>query len=92
MPLLKRRKRTKVSIVGVIFHGRGRNYDFKTILPLELGEKVVVQTAQGLTIAEVFKYSNHNPKINYKWIVAKLNMKELERKHINNLKTLGIKY
>lgn len=88
MSTLKRR--TKVSFVEVLFHGRGRTYTFKTIEKLYPGDKVIVRTKKGLGTAEVHRADVEEPKFKCEWIVGWFNMEEIATKHFAKLKQLGI--
>jgi len=96
MTTLKRRKKppvTPVTYVTVLFNKRGRQYTFKTILELKENATVMVRTVQGLTFATVFK-TNVKPfdkSIKYNWVIAEIDMEQLESQHKADLKSYGIK-
>lgn len=82
---------TTVNLIKVTFR-RGRNYTFKTIIPdLKEGDKVIVRTRDGITLANVFQPdSKYNPTINYNWILGKFDTKKIEADFLERLKQLGI--
>lgn len=92
---LNRRKRIHngFTYVTVIFNQRGRQYMFKTILKLKPNMKVLVKTAQGLTFGTVFKtdVKPFDNSVELNWVIAIIQMNEMEISHFNELKRLNIK-
>lgn len=78
-----------VRTVGVRFQGLGKTYTYKTRLPLEIGDSVVVETSsnglQVVTVARIDEDPDIAPDsaIDYKWIVCKVDLetytKDVER-------------
>jgi hypothetical protein len=49
-------------------------YSFKTILDLEKGDSVVVDTINGLQVAKVVKVTDIVPSIATKWVISKVDL------------------
>lgn len=59
-----------------------KSYQFATdIEDLKAGDKVVVDTRNGLTIAQVEKYAEPNPSLKeFKWVVQKIDIDKHEQR------------
>lgn len=93
MPQLQRRQpRTIIGFVKVSFHGTSRLYTFKTVLNLKIGDRVIVRTQKGLTLATVWGLkASVNPVIKYNWIMEKFDENEIETRFYELMEKLNIK-
>ncbi len=76
--LTRRGRKPTIKYVSVQFKGTYRQYTFKTILRLAPGDKVVVQTKQGLTTTEVFATHIPTPTndMEYSWVLGKIDLEQ----------------
>ena len=93
MPTLKRRNLPIViNLVKISFHDTSRLYTFKTILKLKVGDRVIVRTQKGLTLATVWGLkASFNPVIKYNWVMKKFDEDEIKSEFHELLKKLNIK-
>lgn len=90
--LQRRQPRTVIDMVKVSFHDTSRLYTFKTILKLKVGDRVIVRTQKGLTLATVWGLkASINPVINYNWIMEKFDEHEIETRFHKLMKKMNIK-
>lgn len=61
------------SIAVVKFPNNFKKYDFRTDIPLSIGDKVVVDTAMGAQIGTVQGFKDKS-EIAHKWVIQKLDL------------------
>lgn len=93
MVTLKRRNAPiTIDLVKVSFHGTSRLYTFKTVHQLKVGDRVIVRTQKGLTLATVWSLrASFNPTIKYNWVLEKFDENKIESKFHELLKSKNIK-